>query len=80
MEGSPEVKIIKRNKVNLRVDATYFKKFCLLCYQDNQDGYTQLIRFSDGEHYQEIKEDLENLIRLGVQIESITVGRVIKVH
>ena len=32
-----------------------------------------MIRFSDGEHYQEIKEDLENLIRLGVQIESITV-------
>ena len=73
LEESPEVKIIKRNKVNLRVDATYFKKFCLLCYQDNLDGYIQLIRFSDGEHYQEIKEDLENLIRLGVQIESITV-------
>jgi hypothetical protein len=73
LEASPEVKIIKRNKVNLRVDATYFKKFCLLCYQDNLDGYVQLIRFSDGEHYQEIKEDLENLIRLGVQIESITV-------
>jgi transposase-like protein len=31
-----------------------------------------LIRFSDGEHYEEIKEDLNNLIRLGVQIESIT--------
>jgi transposase-like protein len=31
-----------------------------------------LIRFSDGEHYEEIREDLENLIKLGVQIESIT--------
>lgn len=44
----------------------------MLCYQDDQDGYTQLIRFSNGEHYKEIKEDLDNLIRLGVQIESVT--------
>jgi transposase-like protein len=54
------------------MDATYFDQFNLLCYQDHADGYTQLIRFSDGEHYEEIKEDLENLIKLGVQIESIT--------
>lgn len=54
------------------MDATYFKQFCLVCYQDHEDGYTQLIRFSDGEHFEEIKEDLNNLIRLGVQIESIT--------
>ncbi len=33
---------------------------------------TQLIRFSDGEHYSEIKEDLDNLIKLGLHIESIT--------
>lgn len=54
------------------MDATYFKQFCLLCYQDNADRYSQLIRFSDGEHYKEIKEDLDNLIKLGVHIESIT--------
>ncbi|MGL5891086.1 MAG: IS256 family transposase, variant Zn-binding type [Bacteroidia bacterium] len=72
LEQSPEVKIIKRDHVHMRVDATYFKQFCLLCYQDDYDGYTQLIRFSNGEHYQQIKEDLDNLIRLGVQIESIT--------
>ena len=72
LEQSPCVKIIKREKVNLRMDATYFEKFCMICYQDNEDGYTQLIRFTDGEHYSEIKEDLDNLIKLGVQIESIT--------
>lgn len=72
LEQAPEVKILKRNNIHLRVDATYFKKFCLLCYQDHDMGYTQLIRFSDGEHYKEIKEDLTNLIRLGLQIESIT--------
>lgn len=72
LERSPTVKILKCNNVYLRLDATYFKQFCLLSYQDHTDGYTQLIRFSDGEHYQEIKEDLTNLIKLGVHIESIT--------
>jgi hypothetical protein len=72
LERFPEVNILKRSGVHLRVDATYFQQFCLVCYQDDVDGYTQLIRFTDGEHYVEIKEDLENLIRLGVQIESIT--------
>lgn len=58
--------------VHLRMDATYFKKFCVVCYQDDEDNYTQLIRITDGEYYHEIKEDLDNLIKLGVQIESIT--------
>jgi len=72
LERSPEVKIIKRDRVHLRMDATYFRKFCVVCYQDDEDGYTQLIRITDGEHFTEIKEDLDNLIKLGVQIESIT--------
>lgn len=72
LEKSPEVKIIQRGKVHLRIDATYFKRFCAVCYQDHEDGYTQLVRFSDGEHFEEIAEDLTNLIKLGVQIESIT--------
>lgn len=72
MEQAPRVKIIKREQVYLRVDATYFNQFCLLCYQDDEDGHIQLIRFSDGEHYEEIKEDLANLIKLGLHLESIT--------
>lgn len=72
LEESPKVEIRKSTKVNLRMDATYFKHFCMLCYQDHTDGYTQLIRFSNGEHYAEIKEDLDNLIKLGVCIESVT--------
>lgn len=54
------------------MDATYFSQFCLVAYQDDSDGYTQLIRFTDAERYEEVKEDLENLIKLGVQLESIT--------
>lgn len=72
LDQSPRLKIIKRSAVNLRLDATYFNQFCLLCYQDDFDGYTQLIRFTDGEHYHEIKEDLENLLELGITLESIT--------
>lgn len=51
LERSPQVKIIKRNRVHLRMDATYFKQFCMVCYQDDEDGYTQLIRVTDGEHF-----------------------------
>lgn len=72
LEQAPRLKIIKRSEVNLRLDATYFDNFCLVCYQDNYDGYTQLIRITDSEDYQEIKEDLENLIKLGLHIESVT--------
>ncbi|MDO3423872.1 transposase [Chryseobacterium sp. APV1] len=72
LEQSPTLKIIKRKKVNLRMDATYFAQFCLIAYQDDFDGYTQLIRFTDGEHYEEIREDLNNLLRLCVKLESIT--------
>jgi len=72
LERAPEVRIIKRSHIHLRVDATYFKHFCLVCYQDHDLGYTQLIRFSDGEHFEQIKEDLDNLIKLGLHIESIT--------
>lgn len=72
LEKAPEVSILKNEEVYLRIDATYFEQFCLLCYQDHHENYTQLLRFSSGEHFEEIKEDLDNLIRLGLKIESIT--------
>jgi transposase-like protein len=40
----------------------------LIVYRDSQIKFTQLYRISDGEHYVEIKEDLENLLK----IKSIT--------
>src|SRR6185312_9427918 len=45
---------------------------CLVLYRDNTVKFTQLYRLTDGEWYDELKEDLENLLKLGVQIESIT--------
>jgi Transposase, Mutator family len=69
---APVTPILHHDNVYLRVDATYFKRFCVVCYQDDTLSYTQLFRFSDAERYEEIKEDLSNLLKLGLQIESIT--------
>ncbi len=60
-------------KVNLLIDGTYFSNnLCLILYRDQHIKYTQLYRLSDGEWYEELKEDLQNLLSLGVQLESIT--------
>lgn len=42
---APNVKILTHEKIHLRIDATYFKHFCVICYQDSDLGYSQLIRF-----------------------------------
>ncbi len=55
------------------IDGTYFKNgICLVLYRDYHIKFTQLYRLTDGEHYFEIKEDLLNLLSIGVQIESVT--------
>lgn len=72
LNRAPRIKINKDKPVNLRIDGTYFNRFCLISYQDEMTNYTQLIRFSNGENYNEIKEDLQNLLLLGLTIESIT--------
>lgn len=73
LKVAPELKFYPIEKLNLLVDGTYFSNdICLMVYRDNQIKFTQLYRLTDGEHFSEIKEDLENLLKLGVQIESIT--------
>jgi hypothetical protein len=72
LDRAPLTPIIHHDSIHLRVDATYFKNFCVVCYQDDLISYTQLFRFSDAERYEEIKEDLFNLLNLGLQIVSIT--------
>ena len=70
---SPIFSVRPSEKVNLLIDGTYFSNnLCLVLYRDNTIKYTQLYRISDGERYAEMKEDIENLLKLGVQIESIT--------
>ncbi len=69
----PTFLIKRRTKAHLLIDGTYFSNdLCLVLYRDNDIKYTQLYRFSDGERYEQICEDLANLVVLGVEIESIT--------
>ncbi len=69
----PTWQIQRREKVNLLIDGTYFtNKVCLVVYRDANIKMTILYRLTDGERFRELKEDLRNIIRLGIEIESVT--------
>ncbi len=69
----PVLSVYPSERVNLLIDGTYFSNdLCLIIYRDNTIKFTQLYRLTTGELYEELKEDLENLSTLKVQIESIT--------
>ena len=69
----PKLSVYPSKKVNLLIDGTYFNNdICLVLYRDNSIKFTQLYRLTNRENYAEIKEDLINLLELGVQIESVT--------
>lgn len=73
LEDFPIWQVIPSERVNLLIDGTYFKgNLCLVVYRDDVIKFTQLYRLTDGEWEEEIREDLKNLLSLGVQIESIT--------
>jgi len=73
LENSPQWKIKSSEKLNLLIDGTYFSnKLCLVLYRDNNIKATILYRISDGEWLEELQEDLENLLSLGLTIESVT--------
>lgn len=73
LKRPPVLSIYPGEKLNLLIDGTHFSNnICLIVYRDNAIKFTQLYRLTDGEYYSEIKEDLENLLQLGIQIESIT--------
>lgn len=65
---------IKQNKeAYLVIDGTYFSgDMCLVLYYDSHIRYTQLYRITDKERFVQIKEDLLNLIQLGISVKSIT--------
>jgi hypothetical protein len=69
LEDPPVLSVFPSERVNLLIDGTYFNNnLCLILYRDNTIKFTQLYRLTDGEWY----EELANLLKLGVQIESIT--------
>ncbi len=69
----PQWEIRRSEKLNLMIDGTYFEnKLCLVLYRDNNVKATILYRLTDGEWEEELREDLENILSLGVVIESVT--------
>jgi len=71
---SPPYNLIKsKDKVHLIIDGTYFSNgLCLVLYYDYDIQYVQLFRETNQEKFKEIKEDLINLKKLGVDVYSVT--------
>jgi len=73
LSNYPTWKIRPSEKVNLLIDGTYFSnKVCLVLYRDNNVKATQIYRLTNGEWFDEIVEDIRNMMNLGIQIESVT--------
>jgi hypothetical protein len=73
LQQAPDFFIRSKSNVHLLIDGTYFSNgLCLILYYDYDIHYVQLYRETNKEKYKEIKEDLENLKRLGVKVYSVT--------
>jgi hypothetical protein len=69
----PEWQIVAKERVNLLVDGTYFSnRLCLVLYREHNVKATLFYRLTDGEWEEELREDLDNIMRLGITIESVT--------
>lgn len=70
---APTFQIQSKERSHLMIDGAYFSNgLCLVLYYDSDSRYTQLYRFSHKEDFREMREDLENLRRMRVGVESIT--------
>jgi hypothetical protein len=73
LNKAPVLEFSSIDQVYLVIDVTYFPNdICLVVYRNFHLKLTQLYRMTDGEHFEEIAEDLQNLLNLGIQIKSIT--------
>ena len=73
LKEAPTVPIRSKNKVHLLIDGSYFPgNLCLILYYDHDLRYVQLYRHTDQEKFKQIKEDLQNLLKLGVDVYSVT--------
>jgi hypothetical protein len=73
LSSPPTFIIHQKLRLNLIIDGTYFTEgLCLIIYYDSKLKYSLLYRFSSNEFYKEIKEDLNNLKKLGIDIASVT--------
>jgi hypothetical protein len=73
LANPPKVVIRSKSKVHLLIDGTYFSnELCLILYYDHDLRYVQLYRHTNQEKYREIREDLKNLKKLGVNVYSVS--------
>ena len=73
LSAAPLIPIRSKGKVHLLIDGTYFPNdLCLVLYYDHSLDYVQLYRHTDQEKYIQIKEDLQNLKNIGVDVYSVT--------
>ena len=73
LQSAPTVAIRSKTKVHLLIDGCYFPgNLCLILYYDHDLRYVQLYRHTDQEKYFQIREDLKNLLKLGVEVCSVT--------
>lgn len=72
MISAPLFQIRRNRECYLAIDGTYFKgDWCMVLYYDSTYRYAQMYRFADKERYVQIREDLENIQRLGIVIKAI---------
>ena len=73
LSSAPLIPIRSKGKVHLLIDGTYFPNdLCLILYYDHSLDYVQIYRHTDQERYIQIREDLLNLSKLGVDVYSVT--------
>lgn len=73
MGNYPQWHIQRREEVNLLIDGTWFpNKMCLVVYRDETVKTTLFYSLTDDEWEDQIREDLENLKSVGIEIESVT--------
>ena len=73
LRKAPVLEFSSTDEIYLVLDGTYFPNdICLVVYRNFHLRSTQLYRMTNGEHFEEIAEDLQNLLNLGIKIKSIT--------
>ena len=65
LSKAPVLEFSSTDEIYLVIDGTYFSNdICLVVYRNFHLKSTQLYRMTDGEHFEEIAEDLHNLLNL----------------
>ncbi|WP_198424928.1 transposase [Flavobacterium columnare] len=73
LSKAPVLEFSSTNDFYFMIDGTYLPNdICLVVYRNFHLKSTQLYRITDNENYEEVAEDLQNLLNLGITIKYIT--------